>query len=117
MRAFTVIDRCMRIVGAITAVASLLLVLVLAVMANDAGNAAGERAGDVVLLGGTALAAWVCLCCLKPRLFTGLFPGGVIFTFMLVTLPRYLYALAGLGWCLMVASARLGLLKHPIVVP
>lgn len=117
MRAFRIIDVCMRIVGAITAVASLLLVLLLAVMANDAGNAAGKHAGEVVLVTGTALAAWVCLGCLKPRIFTGLFPGGEVVTFILVTIPRYVYALAGLGWCLMAASARLGLLRHPFVMP
>lgn len=88
----------MRVVAALSAVAALPLVLVLGVMADDAGTPAGERVGVAILLSGCALVVWVVLCCVIPGIISGWFRRSVILRMLLVDLPPYAFAFGGLSW-------------------
>lgn len=99
MVAAKIIDRSVRVVAALSALAALPLVLVLGVMANDAGTSAGAQAGLVILLIGSALIVWVVLCCVMPGIIMGWFRRSLILRMLLVDLPPYVFALGGLGWC------------------
>ena len=89
----------MRVVAAVSALAALPLVLVLGVMANDAGTPAGAQAGLVLLLLGSAVIVWVVLCCVIPGIITGWFRRSLILRMLLVDLPPYAFAFGGLSWC------------------
>lgn len=99
MAASLIVDRCVRVVAGLTAIATLPVVLVLGVMANDAGTPAGAQAGLVVLLSGSALIVWVVLCCVIPGIISGWLRRSLILRMLLVDLPPYLFACGGLSWC------------------
>ena len=88
----------MRVVAALSAVAALPLVLVLAVMADEAGTPAGQRAGLAILLSGSALIVWVILCCVIPGIICGWLRRRLALRMLLVDLPPYVFALGGLSW-------------------
>ena len=73
--------------------------LVLGVMANDAGAPAGIQAGLVILLLGSALIVWVVLCCVIPGIILAWFRRSLILRTLLVDLPPYVFAFGGLSWC------------------
>lgn len=98
MVAAKIIDRSVRVLAALTAVAALPLVLVLGIMANDAGTPAGAQAGLIILLVGSALIAWVILCCVIPGIMMGWFRRSFILRMLLVDLPAYAFAFGGLSW-------------------
>lgn len=94
-----IIDRCVRVVAAVSAVAALPLVLVLGVMANDGSTPSGARIGVVILLSGSALIVWVILCCVIPGVISGWLRRSIILRMLLVDLPPYVFAFGGLSWC------------------
>ena len=88
----------MRVVAALSAVAALPLVLVIGVMANDADTPSGAAAGLAILLSGSAVVSWVVLCCAIPGIVSGWFYRNIILRMLLVDLPPYAFAFAGLSW-------------------
>jgi hypothetical protein len=98
MKFSTFADRTVRVIAVVTAIGFMFAVVIVGIMANDAGNAAGERAGKLIISLGFLLALWVLICSILPRLLTAWLPWPVL-RFVLVKLPSYAFGLAGLAWC------------------
>lgn len=109
-----IVDRCVRIVAAVSAVAALPWVLVVGVMANDAGAPAGAQAGLIILLGGSAVIVWVILCCVIPGIISGWLRRSIVLRMLLVDLPPYVFAFGGLSWCATRAHIWLARWGHAI---
>jgi hypothetical protein len=99
MKFSTFADRSLRVIAVLAAIGFMFVVVIVGIMANDAGNAAGARAGKLIFSLGFLLALWVLICSILPRLVTVWLPWPVL-RFVLVKLPSYVFGLAGLAWCL-----------------
>ena len=91
------VDRIVRILAAISAVAFLPIVLLVGVMANDSGTPAGERSSWIVLLLGASLSGWVLLCSIAPRLIAKFLKGRSVLCSLVIKVPVYAFAIAGVG--------------------
>jgi len=96
----TIAERILRTIGAITAFASLWIVLIVGIMADDAGNDAGATASAIILLGGLAIVLWILLCSFKPAMVAGWLPPWPVLRFISVKLPSYAVGVAGIAWWL-----------------
>lgn len=96
----TIVDRILRTIAGITAFASLWIVLIVGIMANDASTPAGARASAIILLGGLGLVVWILLCSFRPVMIAGWLPPWPALRFILVKLPCYTSGVAGIAWCL-----------------
>jgi succinate-acetate transporter protein len=99
MKTTTVLDRIVRGIALLTAFGSFWVVLGMGIMANDSNTTAGAVASIVIISVGVALCSWVVICSLRPSLFTGTFYRWYRVRFVLVIVPVYAFALAGIWWC------------------
>jgi hypothetical protein len=99
MKFSTLADRTLRVVAVFAAIGIMFVVVIVGIMANDAGNAAGEKMGKLIIGGGSLLALWVLICSIWPRLVTVWLPDWPVLRFFLVKLPSYAFGLAGMAWC------------------
>jgi hypothetical protein len=91
-------DLVLRVVAVLTAIPFVFLVLVVGIMANDASNAAGERASMWILCGGGLLVLWVLFSSIKPALIIDSLPSWPVLRFVLGKLPSYIFGVLGLAW-------------------
>jgi hypothetical protein len=119
MKFSTLADRILRVVAMVTVIPFMFVVLIVGIMANDAGNASGERASLVILMAGGFLVLWVLLCSIAPTMVRDWLPSWPILRFVLVSLPSYGVALAGLAWgaSYSYSKYRLATALDPNVVP
>jgi hypothetical protein len=117
MKFSTLADRTLRIVAAVTAIAFLFVVLIVGIMANDAGNAKGAKMSALVWGVGGLLVLWVLICSITPSLVTERLSSRPVLRFALVSLPSYVFGLAGLAWCASYgySAYRLALRSNPNV--
>jgi hypothetical protein len=99
MRLVTLIDILVRGVALIAAVGAAFAVFIVAIMANDAGTAAGERTSHMILNCGMGLIGWVLLCSIRPTMVEGWLPHWPALRILLVRAPSYVLAIAAIAWC------------------
>jgi hypothetical protein len=97
MNVATVVDRTLRAVAAVAAIAFLPLVFFVGIMANDAGTPAGERAGMIILLGGGALSLWVLACSIWASKIASGLPESATLRYLLVGFPPHAFGVLGPG--------------------
>lgn len=99
MRLVTLVDVVVRGLAVIAAVGAAMAVFVVSIMANDAGTAAGARASQAIFSCGIAVIGWVLLCSIRPTMVENWLPHWSTLRILLVRAPSYVFAAAGIAWC------------------
>jgi len=109
MKISTFVDRSVRVIAAITALCAAPIVLVVGIMANDAGTSAGAVGTVLILAIGGGLVLWILICSVRPG-----FPASPTLRLFIATVPIYIVSLAGLYWLISYGRMRY---KEAIALP
>jgi hypothetical protein len=94
----TFADLILRVAAALTAIGLFWIVLIVGIMANDAGTRQGATASVIILLIGGAIGLWVLACSIRPNRMWPNADSKPILHFAAVKLPTYLFGAAGCWW-------------------